>query len=121
MSLSVEQEAMLKTLSVMTHIDTNIHPVEVEMVQNIMKEEMGIDVPSSDVYVAAKSEYIQDEDVDKYLKSVKKDLSDDCKKMIVRGLKKIILADGKAHSYEKTLFNKVCAALDLTAADVIEL
>lgn len=121
MSLTLQQEAVLKTLSVMTHIDTNINPVEVDMVQNIMQEELGVEVSSSDVYVAAKSEYIENQDVDKYLKSVKSKLSADDAKLIVRSLKKVILADGKAHSYELKLFNKVCAALDLTPADIIQL
>ncbi|WND03653.1 TerB family tellurite resistance protein [Temperatibacter marinus] len=121
MSLTLQQEAVLKTISVMTHVDTNIHPVEVEMVQDIMKQDVGVEVESKDVYIAAKSEYIDDEDVDKYLKSIRKELGADDKALIIRSLKKVVLADGKAHSYELTLFNKVCAALEYTPADIIQL
>lgn len=121
MSLSVPQEALLKTLSVMTRADTNVKQIEVEAVQKIMNEELGLTVTSAQVHLSAKAEFIEKREIDKYLKSVLKQLDLSDKKTIVRSLKKIVLADGRSHAREIEMFNKVATTLQLTPADLVQL
>lgn len=118
MSLTVPQEALLKTISVMTRADTNIKQIEVEAVQEIVKEELGVEVTSAQVRMAANSEFIERKEIHKYLKSVCKQLTEDDCITIARALKKIILIDNDAHRREKDMFNRVADALKLTPADV---
>lgn len=119
MSLTVPQEALLKTISVMTRADTNIKQVEVEAVQRIVSEELGIEITSAQVHMAANSEFIERKEIHKYLKSVRKELSNDDRIAIVRALKKIVLADDHAHSFEIDMFNNVAEALKLTPAELV--
>ena len=119
MSLSISEEALLKTLAVMTSADTNVMEIEVEEVQKIMQDTLGVTVTSADVRVAAKSEYIEDREIAKYLKSIVKKLNLADKKMIARTLRDVILADDHAHPGEVKMFNAVAAVLDLTPADLV--
>ncbi|MBT5074373.1 MAG: TerB family tellurite resistance protein [Kordiimonadaceae bacterium] len=119
MSLTVPQEALLKTLSVMTRADTNIQQIEVEAVQKIINDELGLSVTSAQVHMAANSEFIERREIDKYLKSVSKQLEQTDKITIVRCLKNIILSDGQAHSREIDMFNKVVDVLKLTPAELV--
>ena len=119
MSLSISEEALLKTLAVMTSADTNVMEIEVEEVQKIMQDTLGVIVTSADVRVAAKSEYIEDRQIDKYLKSIVKKLNLADKKMIISTLKAVILADDKAHPGEVKMFNSIAAVLDLTPAELV--
>jgi uncharacterized tellurite resistance protein B-like protein len=121
MSLTVPQEALLKTIAVMTRADTNIKQIEVEAVQEIMSEELGISVSSAQVHMAANAEFIEKLEIHKYLKSVAKHLDASDKQAIVRVLKKIVLADGEAHSFEIDMFNDVAGALKLTPAELAQL
>lgn len=121
MSLTVPQEALLKTLAVMTHADTNINKIEVEMVQEIMNEELGITVTSAQVHMAAQSEFIERREIHKYLKSVLKQLDMSDRKTIIRTLRKIVLADDHSHKREIDMFNKVAETLKLTPADLAQL
>lgn len=121
MSLTVPQEALLKTLAVMTRADTNIKKIEVEAVQEIMNEELGLSITSSQVHMAAQSEFIEKREIDKYLKSVLKHLELSDKKTIIHALKKIVIVDGQSHSREIDLFNKVAETLKLSPADLVQL
>lgn len=121
MSLTVPQEALLKTLAVMTHADTNINKIEVEAVQEIMKEELGIEVTSAQVHMAAQSEFIERREIHKYLKSVLKHLELSDKQLIIQTLKKIVLADDHSRKREIDMFNKVAETLKLTPAELVQL
>lgn len=121
MSLTVPQEALLKTLAVMTRADSNIKQIEVEAVQEIVKAELGLDVTSAQVHMAANSEFIERREIDKYLKSVLKQLDLKDKILIAGTLKKIVLADGEAHAREIEMFNTVATTLKLTPAELVQL
>ncbi len=121
MSLSIPQEALLKTLAAMTHADTNIQQIEVEAVQEIMKAELGVSVTSADVRMAAHAEFIENRQIHKYLKSVLSQLEMADKTLILRTLRKIVLIDGKVDPNEVEMFNNVAAALKLSAADLVQL
>lgn len=121
MSNQVLQEATLIALSVMTQVDTNINPDEVVTVQRIMKEKLDVDVTTNEVYKAAKTEFIEDRSVDKYLKEVRDELSTEERLMLMNALKEIVAADGKAHDYEIDMFNKVAGVLELDPSELMDL
>jgi len=121
MALNIVEEAMLKTLAVMTRADAHVLQVEVDMVVDIMKEEMGVTLTSADVRVAAHSEFIEGREIEKYVKSVRKKLSLEDRKRITRTLKKVVLSDGDTHPFEVDMFNKVAKTLELTPAQLVQL
>lgn len=121
MSLTIAQEATLKTLAVMASADSNIQQVEVETVRQIMKDELGVELTSADVRVAAHDEFIEDRSIDKYVKAVVNKLTIEDKKLIARTLKSVILSDGAAHCFEVEMFNKVVTALKMTPAELVQL
>lgn len=119
MTLTVPQEALLKTLSAMINADTNISPTEVKEVQRIMQEELGLEVSSADIHIAANSDFINKQEIHQYLKSVLKHLDLSNKKTIIRTLIKVIHIDGHSNSAERKMFNEVATALDLSPADLV--
>lgn len=121
MSLSISQEALLMTLAAMTQADTSVLQVEVEAVQRLMKETLGVDVSSQEVHVASKSEFIENRKIDDYIKSIAKDLSTADKKLIVRSLKFVIQSDGNVNNAEIDMFNRIVGVLGLTPAELVQL
>ncbi len=121
MTSALAEEATIKTLSVMTKADSNIQQVEVETVQAIVKEELGKDVESKDVRVAAHDEMLENRSIADYLKKISGKLSPDEKKLIMRSLVKVIHADDRTSTAEAKMFNSVADALKMTAADLVSL
>jgi uncharacterized tellurite resistance protein B-like protein len=121
MTHSVAEDAIIKTLSVMTKADIHISQVEVDVVQAVIKEELGIKLSSAEIRVAAVSEYSQDYDIASYLKKVSSKLELDDKKLIMRSLVKVVRADNNVSHQEKEMFNNVAKALALSAADLVSL
>ena len=120
-NLTVAHEALFKTLSVMTNADTNVQAVEVEMVQNIFKDITGIEMSAKDVHMAAKSEFLEDRTIQKYLSGVEGKLSGDEKKLIMHSLAKIINADNDARPREVVMFNDAAKALKVPASDLVDI
>lgn len=117
-NLSVAQEALFKTLAVMTNADTNVQTVEVEIVQSIFKYETGIEVSEKDVRMAARSEFLEDRSISKYLSGVESKLSDDDKKTILKSLGEVIKADDDTRPREAAMFNDIIDALKISPSDV---
>lgn len=121
MTHTIAEEATIKTLSVMTKADTNIAQVEVDTVQAVLKKEMGIEMSSADIRVAAHDEFIEDRAIGKYLKKIESKLTLDDKKLMMLCLVKVIKADDRTSEAEATMFNSVADALKLTPADLVSL
>ena len=116
---SILEEATIKTLAVMTKADSNIHPIEVEIVQNILKEELGIELTPAEIRVAAHDEYIENRSIIKYLRKASKDFTLDDKMHLARSLKKVIRADDKTAHAEAEMFNRICEVLKLKPIDLV--
>ena len=116
--LSVANEALFKTLAVMTNADTNVQIVEVEVVQSIFKEVTGIEVDEKDVRMAARSEFLEDRSIQKYLSSVQSKLSDNDKKLIIGSLMRVIKADDDTRPREVAMFDDIANALKVSASDL---
>lgn len=120
-TMSQFQEALLKTLAVMTNADTNVAPVEVEMVQSIFKDTTGIDVDSKAVHMAARSEFLEDRTIQKYLAGVESKLNQGDKKTIMQSLAKVIKADDDTRPREAAMFNDIAKALNVPASDLADI
>ena len=117
-NLSVAQEALFKTLAVMTNADTNVQPVEVEMVQQIFKDVTGIVLDDKEVHMASKSEFIEDRPIEKYLSSVEGKLNADDKILIMQSLAKIVKADDDTRPREAVMFDQAATALKMSPSDL---
>lgn len=115
------QEALFKTLAVMTNADTNVAPVEVEMVQSIFKDTTGIDVDVKAVRMEARSEFLEDRTIQKYLAGVENKLNQDDKKIIMQSLAKVIKADDDTRPRETAMFNDIAKALNVPASDLADI
>ena len=120
-NLSVAHEALFKTLAVMTNADTNVAPVEVEMVQKIFKDVTGIDVDVKEVRMAARSEFLEDRSIEKYLAGVESKLNAGDKKLIMHSLAQVIRADDDTRPREAAMFNGAAKALKVPASDLADI
>lgn len=120
-TMSQFQEALFKTLAVMTNADTNVSPVEVEMVQSIFKDTTGIDVDAKAVHTEARSEFLEDRTIQKYLAGVENKLNQGDKKTIMQSLAKLIKADDDTRPRETAMFNDIAKALNVPASDLADI
>ena len=120
-TMSQFQEALLKTLAVMTNADTNIAPGEVKMVQSVFKDATGIDVDSKAVQMEARSEFLEDRTIQKYLAGVENKLNQGDKKTIMQSLAKVIKADDDTRPREVAMFNDIAKALNVPASDLADI
>ena len=114
-------ETLLMTLARATSADTNIHPIEVDLVQVKVKEVTGQSVTSADVRVAANSHLFEKTSLENWLVRINTILSIEQKVTIVQALSDIIRADERVTLREVTFFNMVSDALRLKPAHLIGL
>ena len=69
------KEVMLMTLARATASDTNIKDIEIEKVREVLLARTGDDFSSSDIRVAANSEFYEKAPLDKYLSTSAKQMS----------------------------------------------
>ena len=115
---SLVEEVLLLTLSRATVADSNINPVEVEIVQQIFQETVGTEVSTKDIRVAAISDLYREATLERYLSNMSGKMTEEDRIMIVDSLAKVIKVDGKVSPLEVDFFNGVVKALGLTAAQV---
>jgi uncharacterized tellurite resistance protein B-like protein len=113
---SLVEEALLLTLSRATVADSNINPVEVEIVQDIFREVIGTEVSTKDIRVAAISDLYKEATLERYLSKVSSKISPEDSQMIVKSLARVIKVDGKVSPFEVDFFNGVVKALGLSPA-----
>ena len=120
-NLSLVQEALFKTLAVMANADTNVQPAEVELVQSIFKECTGIDLNAKDVHMAARSEFLEERSIQKYLAGIEGKLSTQDKKLIMQSLAKIVKADHDTRPREAAMFDEVAKTLKMSPSMLADL
>jgi len=113
---SLVEEALLLTLARATNADSNINPVEVESVRDIIREAIGTDVSVKDIRVAAISDLYKEATLAKYLAKVTGRMEASDRQLIVKSLARVIKVDGKISPFEVEFFNRVVKALGLTPA-----
>lgn len=114
-------EVMLMVLARATAADSNIKNIEIETVQEIIRNHTGAEFAASDIRVAANSELFEKAPLQKYVASAGKKLETRERVAITNALAEVIRSDERISSREIGFFNQIAEALQLTAADVIGL
>jgi uncharacterized tellurite resistance protein B-like protein len=112
------QEVLLMTLARAADADISIQRVEVERIQEILKEHTGKDFSSADVRVAARAELYAEASLVKYLRGAQKKLSDAQRSQVVQALADVFRSDSTVSGLEIDFFNNVVSALDVTPAQI---
>ena len=108
------KETMVMTLARVTRSDSNIEAVEIEKVQQVIKDQLGEDLTAADIRVAASSELFEAEPLDRYLSKAGYLLNDADKEQIARALAEVIHADGEVRSNETDFFDSVVKELGVS-------
>jgi len=112
------KEAILMTLARASSVDSNIHPVEVQYVQTIIKKFTGDDVSAPDVRVAAQSSIFETAPLEKYLASTAKKLDAEHRVDVIEALAEVIKIDNHISARETEFFDMVARALKITPAEM---
>lgn len=114
-------ETVLMTLSRATIADTNIKHIELETVQEIVKETTGEEVSLADIRIAAKSKLFESAPLERHLVSIGKVLDLDQKISLLDSIVKVILSDERVSPREVRFFNIVADSIGVTAAEIMGL
>lgn len=114
-------ETVLLVLARATDSDTNIKPIEIDTVRNIIKKVTGEEVSASDVRVAAHSRIYEDAPLEKNLSRVADKIDIHDRVNITKALAEVILADGRVTTKEVRFFDMVVSALGLTPGSLLGL
>ncbi len=115
------KEVLLTNLARASKADANIHPDEIETIQQIMRRETGQDFTEADIRKASRPELNESANLRKYLRSVRGQLNDQNKITILRALVDVIKSDKKINVLEIDFFNRVVVAFRMTPTEQFEL
>ena len=115
------REVLLMTLARGSRSDADIHPLEVETIQQIMQRETGQELTKADIIKAARPELYESANLRKYLRSVRRQLKAEDRIKIVQALADVIKSDTKISVLEVDFFNRVADALRITPAELVGL
>ena len=115
------KEAALMALARATSADTNIHLLEVEAVQQILKKVTGEEVSGADIRIAAKSELFEKQPLEKYLSGVGRKLEAKDRMTILHSLAEVIRSDERVSHFETDYFDMVANALKATPSEIVGL
>ncbi len=111
------KEVLLMTLAQASKSDANIHPLEIETIQRIMRRETGQDFTEADIRKASLSDMYESANLRKYLRRVQGQLNAENKITILRALVDVIKSDTEINVLEIDFFNRVADALRITPAE----
>jgi len=112
------EEVLLMTLARAADADISIQNVEVESIQSILNQHTGKEFSSADIRVAARAELYAEATLVKYLRGVRKKLSDSRRSEVVQALAEVFRSDSTVSGLEVDFFNNVVDALDVTPAQI---
>ncbi len=115
------KETVMLVLSRATDSDTNIKPIEIDTVRNIVKQTTGEEVSAADVRMAAHSKIYESAPLERHLRRVGWGMDIQDRVMIAKALAEVILADERVTAREVRFFNMVAEALELTPAALVGL
>ncbi len=110
------REVLLMTLARASRTDSNIHPVEIETIQQIMQRETGQELTEADIRKAARPDLYESVNLRKYLRSVQGQLKVEDRIKIVQAVADVIKSDTQINALEIDFFNRVVDALRITPA-----
>ena len=112
------KEVLLMTLARASSADSNINPVEVHTVQEIIKRLTGEDVSAADVRVAAHSSLFEEAPLQRCLQKVRKQLSAKDRAMVAQSLAAVIKSDVRITYREAEFFDMVANALRVSPSEL---
>jgi len=112
------KEVLLMTLARAPDADINIQPIEVESIQQIIKQHTGEDVSAADVRVAARAELYAEAGLRKYLSKVQSKMKTEHRAETIQALANIFRSDHVVNPLEIDFFNGVAEALSVTPAQI---
>ncbi|MCH8160190.1 MAG: TerB family tellurite resistance protein [Proteobacteria bacterium] len=112
------KEVLLMTLARAADADINIQTVEVERIQEILKEHTGEEFSSADIRVAARAELYAEATLRKYLGSVHKKMSDAHRAQTIQALADVFRSDMNVSVLEIEFFDRVATALHVTPSQL---
>ncbi len=115
------REVLLMTLARASRSDANIHPVEIETIQQIMQRETGQELTEADILKAARPELYESANLRRYLRSVRRQLKVEDRITIMQALADVIKSDTQISVLEIDFFNRVADALRITPAELVGL
>jgi uncharacterized tellurite resistance protein B-like protein len=115
------REVLLITLARASNSDANIHPVEIETIQQIMQRETGQVLTEADIRRAARPDLYESVKLRKFLRSVQRQLKAEDKITIMQALADVIRSDTQINVLEIDFFNRVAVALRITRPELPEL
>jgi uncharacterized tellurite resistance protein B-like protein len=105
------------TLAEACRADANIHPLEIQAIQQIMRRETGQDLSEADIRVASRSDTYNSANLRKYLRRARVQLNAENKATILQALIDVIRSDTKVNVLEIDFFNRVIKALRMSPAE----
>jgi len=115
------REVLLITLARASSCDTNIDPVEIETIQQIMQRETGQELTEADIRKAARPQLYGSVYLHKYLRSVRRQLKAEDRSKIVQGVADVIKSDTQINVLEIDFFYQVANALRITLVEPLGL
>jgi uncharacterized tellurite resistance protein B-like protein len=115
------KEVLMVTLAQASNADANIHPLEIETIQQIMRRETGLDLTGADIRKASLSNMYDAAKFRKYLRRVRGKLNAENKATILQALVDVIKSDTIINVLEIDFFNRVVDALRMTPAEQLRL
>ncbi|MCH7829423.1 MAG: TerB family tellurite resistance protein [Proteobacteria bacterium] len=112
------KEVLLMTLARAADADINIQTVEVERIQEILKERTGEEFSSADIRVAARAELYAEATLRKYLGSVRNKLSPANCADTIQALADVLRSDSNVSVLEVDFFDRVAKALHATPSQI---
>jgi uncharacterized tellurite resistance protein B-like protein len=112
------KEVLLMTLARAADADINIQTVEVERIQEILKQHTGEDFSSADIRVAARSELYAEATLRKYLGTVRKKMTDSHRAATIQALADVFRSDSIVSVLEVDFFDRVATALQVTPSQI---
>ena len=111
------KEVLMMTLAQASKADANIHPLEIETIQQIMLRETGRDLTEADIRKVALSDRYESANLRKYLRRVQGQLNAESKITILQAVVDVIKSDTRINVLEIDFFNRVVDALRMTPAE----
>ncbi len=115
------KEVLMMTLAQASKADANIHPLEIETIQQIMLRETGRDLTEADIRKVALSDRYESANLRKYLRRVQGQLNAENKTTILQAVVDVIKSDTRINVLEIDFFNRVVDALRMTPAEQVGL
>ena len=111
------KDVLMMTLAEASRADANIHPLEIETIQQIMRRETGQDLTEADIRVASRLDTYRSADLRKYLRRARVQLNAEYKATILQALVDVIKSDAKINVLEIDFFNRVIKSLRMSPAE----